>query len=260
MMNSSMTEVTPIRAFEDNYIWCIRQGKRCAVVDPGDAKPVLAFLQQHQLTLTDILITHHHDDHIGGLSSLKDKFPDAVVYAANRERISHVDHCLSEGDKITLDGLSLQFEVFDVPGHTRDHIAFFGSVGLFCGDTLFSAGCGRLFEGSAEQMFGSLQKLAKLPANTKVYCAHEYTLANLRFASEVEPGNHQLRDYVSQAKQIRIKDQPTLPSTIARELSINPFLRCDQPEVLQRVAQHAGKVLHGEKDTFAALRSWKDQF
>lgn len=260
MMNSSMPEVTPIRAFTDNYIWCIQQGKHCAVVDPGDAKPVLAYLQEHQLTLTDILITHHHADHIDGLSELCQSFPDAKVYAANRERIPHVDHCLNQADNIELNGLDLQFEVFEVPGHTRDHIAYYGNIGLFCGDTLFSAGCGRLFEGSPEQMFDSLQKLTQLPANTKVYCTHEYTLANLNFAVTVEPNNPQLTDYLFEAKAIRAKDNPTIPTSIAQELRINPFLRCDQVEVVQHVSQYAGRELSTEKDVFAELRRWKDQF
>jgi hydroxyacylglutathione hydrolase len=252
--------VFPIKAFDDNYIWCLRNQTHCAVVDPGDAAPVLAYCQDNQLVLSAILITHHHWDHTGGIDALLAAFPDIPVYGPQNKDIEQITIRLSEGDNLDLAQLGLTFSVLEVPGHTLDHIAYYGDIGLFCGDTLFSAGCGRLFEGSPQQMYQSLAKLTALPANTAVYCTHEYTMANIAFAEAVEPKNQALLDYKVWASQQRKKNTPTLPSSIQRELAVNPFLRCDDPELITNVSQNLGTTLTSEQATFASLRSWKDNF
>lgn len=252
--------VFPIKAFNDNYIWCLQNQTHCVVVDPGDAAPVLAYCQDNQLTLSAILITHHHWDHTGGIDGLLAAFPNIPVYGPQNKEIKQINFRLSEGDDVELTKLGVNFSVLEVPGHTLDHIAYYGDIGLFCGDTLFSAGCGRLFEGSPQQMFQSLAKLTALPENTAVYCTHEYTMANIAFAEAVEPTNQALIDYKHWAKQQREQNIPTLPSSIQRELSVNPFLRCDSPELVTNVSQNMGVTLASEQATFASLRSWKDNF
>jgi hydroxyacylglutathione hydrolase len=252
--------VFPIQAFDDNYIWCIHNQSHCVVVDPGDAAPVLAFCQAQQLELCGILITHHHWDHTGGITDLLNAYADIPVYGPHNPNIKQISQPLSQDDKITLAHLDLEFAVIEVPGHTLDHIAYYGDTGLFCGDTLFSGGCGRLFEGSPQQMFHSLAKLTALPKETAVYCTHEYTLANVAFAETVEPNNQALTDFKNWAVQTRKMAEPTLPSSIHREQNINPFLRCLSPEVVTNVNQYSGLNLVDEQATFAALRSWKDNF
>jgi len=257
-----MLDVTPIPAFSDNYLWLIRaieQPKLAVVVDPGDAAPVFNHLEQHQLDLAAILVTHHHGDHIGGVKALLDKFP-VPVYGPRAERIPGMVHALAEGDRVALAGTGLEFEVLELPGHTAGHIAYYGHGAIFCGDTLFCAGCGRLFEGTPAQMSASLAKLAALPAATRVYCTHEYTLDNLRFASQVEPENPALIRFGADAKQMREKGLPTLPSTIERELSLNPFLRCGEDSVRLAASEHAGRELAGPVEVFAEIRRWKDGF
>jgi hydroxyacylglutathione hydrolase len=252
--------VFPIKAFNDNYIWCLRNQTHCVVVDPGDAAPVLAYCKDNKLTLSSILITHHHWDHTGGIDALLAAFPDIPVYGPQNKNIQQITHRLSQGDAVELAKLGVKFSVLEVPGHTLDHIAYYGDTGLFCGDTLFSAGCGRLFEGSPQQMFDSLAKLTALPANTAVYCTHEYTMANIAFAEAVEPNNQALVTYKQWAKQQREKNIPTLPSSIQKELAVNPFLRCDSAELVTNVSQNMGATLTSEQATFASLRSWKDNF
>lgn len=252
--------VFPIKAFNDNYIWCLRNQTHCAVIDPGDAAPVLAYCQDNQLILSAILITHHHWDHTGGIDALLGAFPEIPVYGPQNKDIEQITIRLSQGDNLELAQLGLTFSVLEVPGHTLDHIAYYGDIGLFCGDTLFSAGCGRLFEGTPQQMFQSLAKLTALPANTAVYCTHEYTMTNIAFAEAVEPNNQALLDYKIWASQQRQKNTPTLPSSIQRELAVNPFLRCDSPELITNVSQNLGTTLTSEQATFASLRSWKDNF
>jgi hydroxyacylglutathione hydrolase len=252
--------ITPIPAFQDNYIWCLATAKYGVVVDPGDAKPVLAFFKEHGLTLSDILLTHHHWDHTNGLPELVAAFPDVKVWGPNSDKIAGIDHVLIEGDNVSLPSIDCDFAVIEVPGHTLDHIAYYGSKGLFCGDTLFSAGCGRLFEGSPEQMQRSLAKLSALPPATQVFCTHEYTLANLKFATTVEPLNTNLLEYQHWAIAQRERDLPTLPSTLAKELAINPFLRCEQASVISAVTQHWQNEQHAGRGVFAGLRRWKDQF
>ncbi len=274
-----MDSVLHVPAFEDNYIWLIRgesadapsmaRGPRLdpigvstnyvAIVDPGDAIPVMQALARQNLAAVAILCTHHHGDHVGGVEELRAHY-DIPVYGPARERIAGITHRLNGGDRVRLDALRLEFEVLDVPGHTAGHIAYVGHGLLFCGDTLFSAGCGRLFEGTAEQMHHSLSRLAALPPDTRVYCAHEYTAANLRFALTVEPDNSRARDYQRQVGERRARKEPTLPSTMALERDVNPFLRVQEPAVRRAVAAWAGHEPASGTETFALLRRWKDGF
>lgn len=254
-----MFHIIPVSAFTDNYIWIIRDQHYAAVVDPGDAAPVLAFLRRENLKLVAILNTHHHNDHVGGNAALLREF-SIPVYGPGNESIPTVTHCLKEGDSIQLAELSLGFSVLDIPGHTAGHIAYYGANLLFCGDTLFACGCGRLFEGTAQQMYTSLQKLAKLPDATSVYCGHEYTLANIHFAKEVEPGNQALIEFKTSAEKRRELNLPTLPSTIVMEKSCNPFLRCSQPEVIHNASNYLGKPLSDPVSVFATIRDWKNNF
>ena len=252
-----MFNIVPVCAFTDNYIWVIHDQHHAAVVDPGDATPVLNFLQQKKLKLIAILNTHHHNDHVGGNSALLQKFP-VPVYGPESESISTVTHRLKEGDNIYLAELSLGFSVLDIPGHTAGHIAYYGANSLFCGDTLFACGCGRLFEGTAQQMYISLNKLARLPDTTAVYCGHEYTLANINFAKLVEPGNQALAQLNISAEKQRKSNLPTLPSTIVIEKACNPFLRCDKPEVIHNASHYIGKSLTDPISVFTAIREWKN--
>jgi hydroxyacylglutathione hydrolase len=257
-----MHPVLHVRAFEDNYIWLIRgqSDSRVALVDPGDAEPVLRALPELGLTPCAILCTHHHGDHVGGVETLLRHYPGLPVYGPGNENIHEINRPVADGDVITLPELGVSLQVLGVPGHTRGHVAYTGHGWLFCGDTLFSAGCGRLFEGTAAQMHASLSRLAAMPRETLVYCAHEYTLANLRFAAAVEPGNTAIGRYRA-ACEARIRNgEPTIPSTVARELEINPFLRSAEPAVAAAAAQHAGIHLENAAEVFAAVRKWKDTF
>ncbi|MEP6608542.1 MAG: hydroxyacylglutathione hydrolase [Burkholderiaceae bacterium] len=254
--------ITPIPAFKDNYMWLLTRGNEAAIVDPGDAEPVIRALEQQQLRLKAILATHHHADHVGGLVALKQRCPAAIVYGPARENVAQLDHRLAAGDKI--DALGARFEVIDIPGHTAGHIAFYASglkpPAVFCGDTLFACGCGRLFEGTPEQMLASLDALAALPAATRVYCGHEYTVANIRFALEVEPNNRELQTRAAMATAMRKRGEPTLPSTIALELETNPFMRCDVPAVRAAASGMSQGAGFARVSTFATIRSWKDGF
>ncbi|MDP5290757.1 hydroxyacylglutathione hydrolase [Oceanimonas sp. CHS3-5] len=250
-----------LRAFNDNYIWLIGNGRQAAVVDPGEAAPVTAALAERDLELTAILITHHHHDHTGGVRELLAAWPDAAVYAPADERLPAPGAiALYDGDPVSLPALGLELTVLSIPGHTRGHIAYVGNGMLFCGDTLFSGGCGRLFEGTPEQMHHSLERLAALPDDTQVYCAHEYTLSNLAFCHAVEPDNPALLNYMKQAAKLRQQDVPTLPSTIGREKAINVFLRTGEPAVRAAAQQQAMEELNEDCQVFAALRRWKDHF
>ncbi|MEX0734695.1 MAG: hydroxyacylglutathione hydrolase [Steroidobacteraceae bacterium] len=257
-----MLDVRPIPAFQDNYIWMIRGAsdpRSVAVVDPGDAEPVLHALAKDSLRLEAILATHHHVDHVGGVARLV-ATTGAAVFGPGRERMPVEVTRLAAGDRARLAGLDLEFEVQDVPGHTAGHIAYVGHGALFCGDTLFSAGCGRLFEGTPEQMLASLDAFAGLPDETLVYCGHEYTLANLRFATAVEPGNPDIMDYVKRAAALRADGRPTLPSTIGLEKRVNPFLRTRHEDVKLSAERRAGRMLPTPVAVFATVRSWKDTF
>lgn len=252
----------PLPAFQDNYLWLLHDGQRALVVDPGDADPVRDFLSAGGLQLDAILVTHHHPDHTGGVDELREA-TGARVYGPARERIPEPVTRLAEDDHV--DVLGLRFEIIDVPGHTAGHIAYYckdvaGAPLVFCGDTLFSGGCGRLFEGTPAQMLASLGKLAALPGNTRVCCTHEYTLSNLKFATAVESGNFQLIHYRQQCEQLRSHGEPTLPSTIDVEKGINPFLRTRQPAVAQAALAHGAADPADEVAVFAALRQWKNEF
>ncbi|MBI0407920.1 MAG: hydroxyacylglutathione hydrolase [Nitrosospira sp.] len=254
-----MLHVTPICAFTDNYIWVIHDQYYAVVVDPGDALPVLNFLLQQNLKLIAILNTHHHKDHTGGNAVLLGKY-SVPIYGPAGEFIPTLTHRLREGDRIYLEELSLSFSVLDIPGHTAGHIAYFGENFLFCGDTLFACGCGRLFEGTAEQMYSSLQKLAELPDATLVYCGHEYTLDNIYFAREVEPNNQILNDLEASVMKLREQKNSSLPSTIEREKLSNPFLRCNQSEVIHSASHYLNKELSDPVSVFSAIRHWKNNF
>ena len=239
----------------------LHDGHHALVVDPGDAQPVLEALQREGLQLQTILVTHHHLDHVGGVDALR-QATGATVYGPANENIPAPLVKLHGGDSVQ--SLGLQFKVIDVPGHTAGHIAFYceamdGAPLLFCGDTLFSGGCGRLFEGTPAQMLASLESLAALPGNTRVCCTHEYTLSNLKFALAVEPGNAALVAYHGRCQELRAKGQPTLPSSIALERDINPFLRSQQPEVLAS-ANRFDAGMTAQSGAFATLRHWKNSF
>lgn len=254
-----MVQIHGVPAFEDNYLWVIEDGRHAAVVDPGDASPVGDFLDRRGLELTAILATHHHGDHVGGLASLAAR--GAVeVFGPASERIAGVTRPLAGGERIALPGLALALDVIAVPGHTAGHIAYAGEGFVFCGDTLFAGGCGRLFEGTPAQMAASLAKLAALPPATLVYCAHEYTLANLRFAQAVEPGNARLAERFFADSDRRARGEPTVPSTLALEIETNPFLRAHVPEVAACAARHAGRALATPLEVFTVVREWKNTF
>jgi hydroxyacylglutathione hydrolase len=257
-------DVIPIPALKDNYIWLLRRrgGVHCAVVDPGDALPVFDYLRSANLQLTDILITHHHADHTAGAPGLKQAFPACRIYGPSREGAHWIDYRLAHGAKLSLAELDIQFQVLDIPGHTLGHIAYYSGAHslLFCGDTLFSVGCGRLFEGTAEQMYASLRMLAGLPGETAVCCGHEYTMKNIAFARQVEPHNGALWAFERQAMQLRSADRPTLPTRLCDELSVNPFLRPHIASIKRSAERYSGEYLAAPIDVFRVLRRWKDGF
>jgi len=252
-----MINILPIHAFEDNYIWLIRNQAFAVVVDPGDAEPVMTYLKQHNLRLAAILITHHHGDHCGGIKELRQHF-DVPVYGPGREKITSVTHPVDEGNIVTLPELGAAFQVIEVPGHTAGHIAYYGINSLFCGDALFACGCGRVFEGTFQQMQESLAKLAALPVETNIYCAHEYTLANIRFARIADPDNAALSQRAEKEQQTRAQGLPTVPSTLALEKATNPFLRWADPHLIEAASRFAGHPLSSPGSIFGAIRRWKD--
>ena len=259
-----MVHVKPISAFSDNYIWCLYDdiSQQAVVVDPGDARVVIAALEEMQLNLVAILITHHHFDHTGGIDQLLANY-DVPVYGPHSDNISQITHPLAEADTLSIIGLD--FITLEIPGHTLDHIALYceqaeGGPILFCGDTLFAGGCGRVFEGNPRMMLESLSKLAELSANTRVYCAHEYTLANLAFANAVEPNNQALQQRIAHDSGLRDQGIPTLPTTMATELATNPFLRCEQAEVVSSAREQSQQPCDDSTAVFAAIRGWKDNF
>ena len=261
-----MLDIVPLQALKDNYIWTLRNATHAAVVDPGEARPVLEYLAREKLQLAAILATHHHPDHVGGIpqlleaTSARGALHRVPVYGPKGEPIATLTHPIAEGDTVSIPELGVTLSVLDIPGHTRAHIAYYGVESLFCGDTLFACGCGRLFEGTAEQMMSSLAKLAALPDATRVFCGHEYTLANIAFAQEVEPANAALAARLARDGKLRAAGKPTLPSTLGEERATNPFLRCREPAVVESANKYLGARISDPVRVFAAIREWKNRF
>ncbi|EKD91779.1 MAG: Hydroxyacylglutathione hydrolase, partial [uncultured bacterium] len=247
-------------AFNDNYIWALVDDDRqqAIIVDPGGATPVLAFLAQRKLMISAILITHKHHDHTGGIPALLDAFPNALVFANSVEGVECATQTVSDKDVITINDHI--FKVIAIPGHTLGHVAYYCKPYLFCGDTLFTNGCGRIFEGTAEQMLSSLKKLMALPDDTFIYCGHEYTLSNIKFALHIESNNIELQKRFEEARRLRSENKPTVPSTLKLEKDTNPFLRCSEPSVIEAVSNYIGKKLNSESQVFYELRQWKNAF
>ncbi|SPB18756.1 hydroxyacylglutathione hydrolase [Caballeronia novacaledonica] len=262
-------EYVPVPAFEDNYIWLVSDSRDAVVVDPGDAAPVEAYLARRGWRLTAILLTHHHQDHVGGVKALLDSRSaegGVPVYGPAGERIEHLTERVAGGDSVRIAHPALELSVIDVPGHTAGHIAYFqagdprGTPHLFCGDTLFASGCGRLFEGTPQQMLSSLDALAALPENTQVHCAHEYTLSNIKFARACEPDNAALLRWSEDAQSLRAAGKPTLPTTIGHEKAVNPFLRSDVPAIHAILSSQFGAPVSDRLEAFRMMRGWKDKF
>jgi hydroxyacylglutathione hydrolase len=258
-MNTETIEIFCLPAFEDNYIWCLRRGSALAVVDPGDAAPVLRHLTATGDRLCAILITHHHGDHTGGIADLVEHRP-VPVFAPAAEAISGTTHPLIGGDRVLLPELAVELEVLDVAGHTRGHIAYYRRGSLFCGDTVFACGCGKLFEGTAAQLHDALSRIAALPTDTLIYCAHEYTASGIRFARAVEPGNPAIAARGLEVACLRDQGQPTVPFTLADELATSPFFRCREVEVIAAAGARLGQQPGSELAVFTALREWRDRF
>lgn len=254
-------EVIPVPAFRDNYIWLIlnTENSLAVAVDPGDAAPLLSTLKEYHANLAAILITHHHWDHSGGITELAQHY-SIPVFGSAHEKTNGVTHLIQNNDHAIISAASLDFQVLDIPGHTHGHVAYYGQGMLFCGDTLFTGGCGRLFEGTAEQMHTSLMKLAALPDDTNIYCGHEYTAANLRFAIAVEPHNSDLLKRITNVNELRLKNLPTVPAILREEKQTNPFLRCEVHSVITAAENYADKKLKTSTEVFACLRHWKDIF
>lgn len=257
-----MLEPIPVPALSDNYIWLVKEpsSQAVAIVDPGEAAPVLQAISDHGYEPAAILITHHHKDHVGGLAEVSERFPEAPVYGPADEHVAGVSHRVGDGGSIDIPALGVRFDVIETPGHTLGHISLHGGGVLLCGDTLFAGGCGRVFEGTHEQMAASLARLAALPGDTRCCCGHEYTLKNLEFARAVEPDNAALAEREQDATTLRQQGRPTVPFELAPELETNPFLRCDQPSVHTAAERHTGRSLVDAVEVFGALREWKNSF
>lgn len=262
--NNNTLLINRISAFSDNYIWCIQEHKNIILVDPGDASVCIDYIKKHDLTLCAILITHRHPDHIGGVDELtqycqSNNWP-LTVYGPSKEAIDVSNIKVNDGDNVHHDDFSFNISVLDIGGHTIGHMGYLINDNLFCGDTLFSGGCGRIFDGSCEQLFHSLMKISQLPEKTRVYCAHEYTEANLTFALTVDPTNEELINYYNSVQTLRHNKQSTIPTSLHTEKRINPFLRCHQQEIKNSVESYTHKTLKNEQEIFTNLRAWKDAF
>jgi len=255
-----MASIITVPAFSDNYIWliCDENQQYAAIVDPGDAGPVITALESNAIEPVAILITHFHADHVGGISGLLDRYPGLPVYGPASESIPHITHPLKGDETLTIEKIDTEFQLMNVHGHTAGHIAYYGDQKLFCGDTLFAAGCGRVFNGTLQDLHDSLHKISQLPEDTLIFCAHEYTLDNIGFAKWVEPDSGDLQAREEAAQALIDNDQATVPSLLSLELETNPFLRTHLPHVAARVAEATGKTLNNSSDVFAAMRTWKD--
>jgi hydroxyacylglutathione hydrolase len=257
-----MIKIEAISILQDNYVWAVHNGHSAILVDPGDAAPILAWLRNRDMTARAILVTHHHYDHVGGIAGLLEHAPIPVF---GPTRGAAKTQPVADGETLNFPDMGVDFKVIETPGHTLDHVCYVADTSpatplhLFCGDTLFSCGCGRLFEGSPAEMYASLTRLAQLPDNTKVCCAHEYTLANIAFALEAEPANQALLDRHVEALALRKQGAATLPVSMGQERSSNPFLRCDLPALVVAASQHVKNPLKPGAETFAAIRAWKDE-
>ncbi|MCG8380358.1 MAG: hydroxyacylglutathione hydrolase [Proteobacteria bacterium] len=256
-----MLEIIPFPALKDNYIWLLKNkaSKHIAIVDPGEAGPLLKLIKTEQLNPIAILITHHHWDHVNGIADIVE-IHDIPVYSPKTESVNCSTNPVGEGDIVSLPELELEFRLLNVPGHTSGAIAYYNDKYVFSGDTLFTAGCGRLFEGTPPQMHASLSKFKSLPDETLLYCGHEYTVANLQFAQTVEPDNPAIQERLNKARQTRKNNQSTVPATLAIEKQTNPFLRCEEPDVIQAAERYAGSKLGNSTEVFGAIREWKDNF
>ena len=254
-------DIIAIPALHDNYIWMIThpEAQQAIIFDPGEAAPVLQILDDYHLHLTAILITHHHWDHTNGIEAIIDKHK-VPVYAPSKDNVKYADHPLKGGDHIEIPSVQLSFDILDIPGHTNGHIAYLGDQWVLTGDTLFTGGCGRIFEGTPDQLYHSLQQLAKLAPTKRIYCGHEYTASNLRFALAVEPNNLKLKERIRETDKLRTRGMPTVPSTIGLELQTNPFLRCHLESVSEAVKAYCKQPSADTVAVFAALRRWKDEF
>jgi hydroxyacylglutathione hydrolase len=253
-----MTKVHPVAALTDNYIWIVHDDTHAVAVDPGEEKPILTWLQARRLNLSAILVTHHHGDHVGAVMALANRYA-CPVYGPVHPRIPALTHPVSEGMQVRLASPHLDLRVMALPGHTREHVAYHGAGRIFCGDTLFSCGCGRIFDGTPEQLYQSLQRLAALPEDSLVYCAHEYTLANIRFALSVDPGNAHLQTWAAEAQRLRAQGLPTLPTRLGDERRMNPFLRCEQPEIREAIFP-GSPITEDTLAVFTKLRAQKDVY
>lgn len=259
---ATMTTVLPIPAFSDNYIWMLCDAKQqyAAIIDPGDATPVINALEKGNIQPVAILITHHHHDHIGGIRALLQKYPNLVVYGPKAERIAMLTHEVVPNDRIDLQHIGIQFKVLDTSGHTAGHISYYNAQQelLFCGDTLFANGCGRIFDGTVEQLHQSLENIAQLPPATKIYCAHEYTLDNIGFSKWVESDNNDLLQREKICWELLDNDEATIPTLLADELKTNPFLRCHNKNVIAAAERFSGRKLQTSSEVFSVIRHWKD--
>ncbi len=256
-----MLEIIPIPALKDNYIWLVinQENGHVAIVDPSQAEPVLDYIHEHNLTPAAILITHHHWDHVGGIPDITASHA-IPVYTPKNEKVAGSTKPIAEGDVVTIPELNLELKILDVPGHTAGAVAYYNNDFVFSGDTLFTGGCGRMFEGTAPQMYHSLNKFKVLADKTLLYCGHEYTEANLRFALSVEPDNIDLQKRLDEVQQRRQQNKVTVPASLELEKQTNPFLRCEQNSVINAAADHSGKTLRAPHEVFAAVRQWKDNF